>query len=504
MKQGNEKSQIRIFENVGDVYTEQVGVRYQNAILTAVRLRAETDHHDTPVSKKTVYAFRGKLEKTQGHFFFLSLPAEGVSVVYIVPTPDIIMPSIFMEKGEVRIECGAYPVVRGECKIGEEAALCRDWYRTLYHPKKLVTMSNTWGDRGAREVVNEKFLRAEIECAESLGVDAVQVDDGWQVKAPSEYDENGLRVFEGNFWDVQEQNFPHGFAAITPYATERGVETGLWFAPHSNGNFAHFDRDLSILKRAYDEWGYRYFKLDMLQLNSVEQCKRTDDFLNVLLSFGEDITVELDVTADRRLGYLASAPYGTLFVENRYTAWSNYYPHATLRNLWRLSEFVPASKLQMELVNPKRFTDKYRADDALRPETYGVDYMFASVMVSNPLFWMEMQHLSSEDKDSLCDIVAVWKQHRDELVRADVRPICEEPSGASLTGFCAETEDALHLILLREVTDRDLFTVKPGEGLGAPTLIKSNAKADVVFENGELQVRLDAPRAYAWLRFAKN
>ena len=78
MKKGYE---IQTYENVSDVYTEQIGVRYQNAILTAVYLRADTDHHDTPVSKKTVYAFRGKLEKTQGHIFLLSLPTEGVSVV---------------------------------------------------------------------------------------------------------------------------------------------------------------------------------------------------------------------------------------------------------------------------------------------------------------------------------------------------------------------------------------------------------------------------------------
>ena len=499
-----EAFKICTYENAGDVYTEEVGARYQSAILTSVYLRANSDHHDTPVSKKTVYAFRGKLEKTQGHIFLLALPTEGVSVVYIVPAPDIILPSIYMEKGEVRIECGGYPVIKGECKIGEEAALCRSWYRTLYHPKKLVAMSNTWGDRGCADVVYEKFLLDEIDSASYMGIDVMQVDAGWSMDIGAGVDADGLRVFEGDCWAVREKNFPHGIGAISTYADERGVETGLWFSPHCNGNYKHFDRDISILKRAYDEWGFHCFKLDALQLNTVEKCRGTEKFVSQILAFGEHATVELDVTADQRLGYLNTAPYGKLFVENRYTAWSNYYPHATLRNLWRLSEFVPASKLQMELVNPKRFTEKYREDDVLRPETYGVDYMFASVMVSNPLFWMEMQHLEQSDKDLLRDIVSIWKQHRDELVRADVRPICEEPSGASLTGFAAETEDALHLILLREVTDRDLFTVKPGEGLGAPTLITTNANADVTVQNGELQVRLDAPRSYAWIRFSKK
>ena len=501
MKKGYE---IQTYENVSDVYTEQIGVRYQNAILTAVYLRADTDHHDTPVSKKTVYAFRGKLEKTQGHIFLLSLPTEGVSVVYIVPAPDVVLPAISLEQGVISITCGGYPVIKGECKLGEEAALCRSWYRSLYQPEKLIAMSNTWGDRNGGSVVYEQFLFDEIDCAAYMGIDVMQADAGWQKRVGFGGDEAALCGDKEKFWEVNAGKFPNGIEVVTPYATEKGVETGLWFAPHWKENFKYFDLDVEVLKRAHDEWGFRHFKLDGLSLDTVEQCRRIEAFFKEILSFGEDSTFELDVTAGLRLGYLTSAAEGTLFVENRYTAWSNYYPHATLRNLWTLSEFVPPSKLQMELLNPKRFTEKYREDDVLRPETYGVDYMFASVMVSNPLFWMEMQYLEQSDKDLLRDIVSIWKKHRHELVRADVRPICEEPSGASLTGFAAETEDALHLILLREVTDRDLFTVKLGEGLGAPTLITTNANADVTVEKGELQVRLDAPRSYAWIRFTKN
>ena len=501
---GSERFSFCTYENVGDVYTEEVGARFGNAILTAIYLRADSDHHDTPVSKRTVYAFRGRLERTEGLIFLLSIPTEGKSVVYIVPAPDIILPTISIDKGVLSISCGGYPVIKGECQTGKEAALCRAWYRSVYKPKRLVSMSNTWGDRGGASVVYEKFLIDEIDAAEFLGLDVMQVDAGWSTGIGFGEDENGLRVFEGDCWAVVEKNFPNGIESISPYAAARGVETGLWFSPHCNGNYKYFDRDIAILKRAHDEWGFHHFKLDALQLNTVEKCHGTVDFIKAILDFGEHSDVDLDVTANQRLGYLACAPYGTLFVENRYTAWSNYYPHATLRNLWRLSEFVCASKLQMELLNPKRFTDKYREDDMLRPETYDIDYMFASVMVSNPLIWMEMQHLAPREKEQLRDIISIWKQYRDELVRADVRPILEEPSGTSLTGFAAETEDALHLILLREVTDRDLFDVSVGEGYGAPTLITSNANADVKLNAGELQVRLDAPRAYAWVRLEKK
>lgn len=491
-------------ESCGGEYCEEVGTRFKNAVLNAVLFRAQTDRHDTPVSQKKTYVYRGKAEPTQGHIFIFSLPAEQMSVVYIVPTPDIITPTLSMDKGMLRIACGDYPVYRGRCAMGEEAFLCRSWYRSLYHPHKLVTMSNTWGDRGGRDVVTEDFVRGEIEWAERLGVDAVQVDDGWQRNAPNIYDEDGLHVFDDDFWAVRQEVFPHGIESITPYATAHGVETGLWFAPHSRGDFAHFDRDLAILRRAYTEWGFRYFKLDMLQLNTPAQCKRAEDFLDGILAFGDDVTVELDVTADQRLGYLASAPYGTLFVENRYSAWANYYPHATLRNLWRLAEFIPASKLQFELLNPTRFTEKYREDDLLRPELYDIDYLFASVMVSNPLFWMEMQHLPAREAERLTAIVGKWREWRDELVRADVRPIGEEPSGAALTGFIAETEDSLHLILLREVTDRASFTLAPDAELEAPALIAANTGVETHMEAGAFTARLADPRAYAWIRFPRK
>ena len=500
----SEKLTMQRLETNNGEHTEQVGSRFQTAILTAVLFRAETDKHDTPVSKKTYNVFRNKIEKINGHIFFLSLPTEKLSVVYIVPTPDIITPSISMEDDTLSIECGDYPVYRGICECGTEAALCRSWYRTLYKPQKLVAMSNTWGDRGGRDVVTEAFVKREIEWAQKLGVDAVQVDDGWQNKAPKIYDEQGLRLFEGDFWDVKSSAFPNGIESITPYANEHGVETGLWFAPQSRNNFERFDRDIAILRRAYDEWGFRHFKLDMLQLNSVEQCKRTEEFMNAVLSMGHDVTVELDVTNDHRLGYLTSAPYGTLFVENRYSAWGNYYPHATLRNLWNLSEFIASSKLQFELLNPTRFTEKYQSNDTLRPELYDIDYLFASVMVSNPLFWMEMQYLPQREAERLSAIVSIWKKWRGELVRADVRPILEEPSGCSLTGFAAETDSAMHLILLREVTERDTFSLPISSELETPDVLASNTEVDMHIENGMLTARFSTQRGYAWIRFPRK
>jgi hypothetical protein len=84
-----------------------------------------------------------------------------------------------------------------------------------------------------------------------------------------------------------------------------------------------------------------------------------------------------------------------------------------------------------------------------------------------------------------------------------VRPILEEPSGASLTGFAAETEDALHVILLREVTERGDFSL-PVDGFASPVLLATNAGAEVSLTDGNLCVHLDAPRSYAWIRLERR
>ena len=243
----------------------------------------------------------------------------------------------------------------------------------------------------------------------------------------------------------------------------------------------------------------------MINLPTHDHCDKMTDLLERVIGFGSGTSVELDVTADKRLGYLASAPYGTIFVENRYTAWANYYPYRTLRNLWMLSRFLPPSKLQFELVNPELFTDKYDANDPYRHGSCDADYLFASVMLSNPLFWMETQFLSEKSRAELKSIIPVWKQYREELTNADVRPIGAEPSGASLTGFAADTGDSVHLILFREATElEDTFLLDMGFEPASLEVIKEKAKSEISLDGSGLKVTISEPRSYAWIKVNKK
>ena len=176
-------------------------------------------------------------------------------------------------------------------------------------------------------------------------------------------------------------------------------------------------------------------------------------FQTVRTASAGQIVFNMDITAGKRFGYLFHREIGDIFVENRYTDWGNYYPHNTLRNLWELSFYFPTKRFQMEVLNHKRNQDKYH--DILAPAGYDMDYLFASVMVANPLLWMEMSSLDEESKEKLTQLIRVYKKYRQDFVK--VTPIMEKPSGFALTGFLCEGKKANYVILLRELSEEEEF-----------------------------------------------
>jgi len=472
----------------------------EHVTLRAARLWTNTDAIDTLVTETEKHLYRGNLSETEGHIFFLDDVVSGNSTVLIARVPDLHTPSLKVEKRVVRLKNYGYPVMIGYCNTEDAEKLCREMYKCVFATSGLHAMSNTWGDRNGRTRVEQEFIKREIDAAAEMGLDIVQIDDGWQVGVPDVFDENKFRVFGDGFWALRDDIFPKGMRYLRDYAAEKGVQLGLWFAPHSRNCFEHFERDIAVLKKAYEEWGIRYFKLDMIQLVTDCHCPKMKEFLDAVYAFGDDVSVELDVTADKRLGYLTSASYGTIFVENRYSKWANVYPHRTLRNLWQLSKYVPSSKLQFELVNPRLNADCYNENDPLKPAQYDIDYLFAQVMMSNPLFWLETQFVWDEDKAKLKNIVSLWKKYRAEFDASDIRPIGEKPSGTSITGFIAEDGETRHILLFREFTDKKVIEIPFAGEMKGLELIASNGKPSFESYGKTVKVNFSAKREFVWLR----
>ncbi len=465
-------------------------------IITAVYLHTVTDNHDDVVSTQSRLLFAGNCEPMKGQIFFLKNLQNGQTTVLITEAADFETPAISVKNGTATLTPDNITVASTVCRDGESAV--REFLREKQKGAKLYTLSNTWGDYHQWNCVSDEFIRREIDAAARLGVDAVQIDDGWQNGKTADrsiIDENGRRCFDGDFWLVDRERFPDGLQGVCDYARQKGVGIGLWFAPDFHGHFRLLERDLRVLTEAAN-LGCSFFKLDMLFVLDTEDKSRMLKMLDRIKPVGE---VQLDVTNGVRLGFLCGAEHGTVFVENRYTKTANYYPYRTLRNLWMLSHFVPAQRLQMELVNPDLYVESY-GDDVFQPQRYTMDYLFAICAAANPLFWFELQFLSDKRAQELARALPIWKSIREHLANADTVPVGETPNGTSFTGFACMGEEANYLILFRELNDADFYTFTLPKTFEKGDVLASNGTCTCIFNEKSVTVTFSQPNCYAIIR----
>ena len=470
---------------------------------TSVKLNAFTDNNDTLIEIETQHLFnRNLFHPINGDIFFLKNHEDESAVIIITENSDYETATLNIHKSVVEIDSNTDILIRN-CNINNCEAVCRMILKDVQDQKNLVTMSNTWGDKNGSTRVCREFIKKEIDCAEQLGIDIVQIDDGWQMGDTawkSERDEMKRRTFKDGYWDINYQRFPNGLKEISEYAQNKNIRMGLWFAPSSHNCYAHFDRDIEILKNAYTNWGFNFFKLDMYFVTNSEEKDKMLKMLEIIHGFGNDVTVQMDITRHSRLNYLCGRQYGTVFAENRYTASTNSFPHRVLRNIWMLSRYIPTSRFQFEIVNPDLNCDAYDKNDPFAPTNYDMDYLFATVMMCNPLFWMELQNLSDKRRKELEVIIKVWKTYRNTLAKCDIRPIGQKPDGRSFTGFCASfNRKDRYLLLFREVTSNsDCILVSDVQGKKT-NIIVSNSNCDIKLSNGIIDLNMEKQRSYAFI-----
>ncbi len=470
--------------------------------LTTVKLNAFTDEIDTLVLENEYHIFYKKLVSPKnGEIFILKNYQNNTAFVIISETPDSFTTTLNIVDGIVTLENGGNGVAVGYCGINDAPTFIKNYYNKARKPRPLVTMSNTWGDRNGISRICRDFVLKEIDAAKELGVDIVQVDDGWQIGKTydtTNWDDKNRPVFSGDFWTLDENLFSGGLNELTEYAKKSNIKMGIWFAPDAHDDYALFDRDVKVLKKAYTEWGVRFFKLDMFWITNISERNKFLALLKEIYSFGPDVAVQLDVTRNNRINYFCGKEYGTLFVENRYTKGGTYYPHRTLKNIWMLSKYLPTQKFQFELNNPDLNGDFYDETDDFAPKNYDMDYLFAISMLSNPLFWMEMQFLSKERRTQLQRIMPIWKEIREELSDAIVTPIGNKPTGRSICGFKIEAKNNNYLLIFRESTNENTFSFETNN-LNA-TVLATNDEVKLNYHGTKLYVTFNKQRSYALIK----
>ena len=333
-----------------------------------------------------------------------------------------------------------YGCVTGVFGPGELASLSalRAWQKTDRMHLDVVMM-NTWGDRSQDSKVNEEFCLNEIELASRLGIAVFQIDDGWQSgKSPnSKVAKGSFRNIWDNpdYWTPDPVKYPRGLDPVVDRARALRMEVGLWYNPSVQNDFADWEKDAEAIIGLWKKYGIRIFKIDGLQIPTKQAENNLRRLFDRVREATDDAVVfNLDATAGRRAGYNYFGEYGNIFLENRYTDWGNYYPYQTLRNLWMLSRYVPAEKLQTEFLNPWRNADKYAEGDPFAPANYDFGYLAAISFAGQPLAWMEASNLP-EEAFEVGKLIRAYREISSEFHSGTILPIGDEPSGRSWTGF---------------------------------------------------------------------
>lgn len=355
-----------------------------------------------------------------------------------------------------------------------------------------MILMNTWGDRGQDSRVKEKFALEELEAGAKLGITHFQLDDGWQTGRSSNSALKGGSLeniwTNKKYWEPNPEKFPNGLEPIVKKGKELGIEVCIWFNPSKDNSNEYWEKDANALIDIYKKYGIRTFKIDGVNLPDKLAEINFRKFLDkVSVETDNNVVFNLDVTAGRRGGYHYLNEYGNIFLENRYTDWTNYYPYTTLRNLWTLSKYVPAQNLQIEFLNKWRNPDKYPANDILAPKNYSFDYLFAITMFAQPLAWFEGTGLPSE-AFAISKLIKTYKEHNTKIHAGQIFPIGNEPDGKQWTGFQSiGNEKEGYVLVFREDNAISKKTVKTWLPLGKSVSFKLVAGTGKSFESQVLE-----------------
>jgi hypothetical protein len=328
--------------------------------------------------------------------------------------------------------------------------------RALLKDRDEMILANTWGDRSKDSRMNEAFIREEIQAGKRLGITHLQLDDGWQQglsKNSASTQGKQWDDWHKSDWQPHNERFPNGFENIIKTANASGIEICLWFNPSKKNNYENWERDADILIDFYNTYGIKVFKIDGIELTGKTAELNLRKFFNKVQKATEGkVVFNLDVTAGRRMGYFYFLEYGNLFMENRYTDWGNYYPHHTLRNLWMLSKYIPAEKIQVEFLNKWRNTNKYQQNDPLAPLNIPFEYQVASTFAGQPLAWTEVSQLPKQ-AFGIQDLLKSYKKIQHDFHTGLIMPIGQEPNGLNWSGFQSVGDKKGYVLIFRAYSD---------------------------------------------------
>jgi hypothetical protein len=305
----------------------------------------------------------------------------------------------------------------------------------VFPQRDLFLLANTWGpaNPGGSQFTTEKFVLDEIPALADLGVDAFQIDDGWQKSGGGQGASNFLPKYTNGWRDIKAQ------------AERHHLRLGLWVSIRNART-----RDL---EQNLDELGFVTWKVDYDHLsNRADYESRESSYRHVMKhSWMKTQFCLCPEYEDPRYGWYYDKEYGSIYFQNvqeSLPAHLTMVPYHVLRQHWLMSRYFNANKLQVMLQNPKR-ANPDRSDAPLHSHAY----CFAMGMPFVPVLFQSAQFLDAPGRDELRKVISLYKQHREAIFTSYTFPIGDQPDNASWSGFQTYSPDRTsdYLLLFREL-----------------------------------------------------
>ena len=383
-----------------------------------------------------------------------------------------------------------------------------DRLRFPVHPNRDITiMANTWGTEDTQppckyKAREENVLRELESCAE-LGIDILQIDDGWQDEnwRPRSQTSANFVTHDGQVVKGIYEVYPEGFGKVRARAEELGMKLGLWHA---------WRAPLASIKANYDDGNFKAFKLDFAQLS------KKDDF-DMLYYKGRDLVkhsgytavVNWDVTEIApRMGYYFGRDCGNLYLANRKAntlrKQVQYDPFKVLRDAWLLARYTNLNKIQVTFQNKDHTPAK--ADSDARKYTHA--YNLGITLMSSPIFFCETQYLNEAAREEIKAILKCYRAQRERMYQGYVFGIGSMPDNAGWTGFQnyhPKTGDG-YLTVFRELHNEQprakltLHFYKPGTRLRLVDLSSGSVRHATLDDQSQVEFAIHEAPGFRFLK----
>jgi len=370
----------------------------------------------------------------------------------------------------------------------------------------LYTKANTWGSGTtgdeSKAYASEKEVLAEIDSVAALGLDTLQIDDGW------ESNQLQPRPPAAQEWWVRPDWYPEGWTNVVARAREKNISLGIWHAANA---------PLDALKRNYDLAGFKTWKLDFAHLNDYDSVFGYLAKGRGLIDYtGHRIRVNWDVTEnDIRFGYFWASECGNLWLANRKPVQPTNVvarPWLMLREAWEVAHYLNLNKVELPIQNFARVNTN--VSDAY---LYSTTYATALGLPGIPVFFQTTRLFTPEQRAETKALLDIYKQHRAEMFASYIFPIGNEPDNKTWAGFQwfnPEAPASGYVLLFRERLNEQatrsiaLRQLAPGTkltlenlrtGKGAEVTLDANRAAEfTISEPGDvLFLKITQPTASA-------